>query len=117
MSIVSFLSRRPSLPDPAPPREPPITRSPDTGLAAFALGLLALTCSVHPVWAIAAVGLAIVALVPGLRAVAHVDQRRHGALGLAAALLALALASVTVPAVLAAMLGVVGWAAELRPGP
>lgn len=90
------------------PREP--------GLTALALGLLALTSSVHPLWVLASVVLAIAGAGAGLLALAHPGERRWGAIGLAAAVLAAAVASVTLPAVLQGAAEVLGLIGRLRAG-
>ena len=89
------------------PREP--------GLAAVALGLLALTSAVHPVWALPSVGVAAAALVVAVAALLRPGERRLGAAGAAAAVLALAVATVTVPATLRGAGDLLGWIAGLRP--
>lgn len=92
------------------------TWSGEPGLLALALGLLALTCSLHPVWSLAAVGLAPAATALGALALGRPSEWRLGAIGAASALLALVVASVTVPATARAAAAVLGWLLGLRAG-
>ncbi|MCM6762390.1 hypothetical protein NB037_08160 [Rathayibacter sp. ZW T2_19] len=90
-----------------PPREP--------GLTALGLGLLALTSSVHPLWTVPSIGIAAGAIAAAVVALLRAGERRQGAIGAAAALLALAIASVTVPATLEGAVAVLAWIGSLRP--
>jgi len=106
-SAVARLRRAPLLARLGPPREP--------GLAALGLGLLALTSSVHPLWAVGSIGLAVGAIGVAVLALLRTGERRQGAVGATAALLALAVASVTVPATLEGAGAVLAWIGSLRP--
>ena len=106
-SAVAASRRAPRLARLGPPREP--------GLAALGLGLLALTSSVHPLWTVPSIGLAVGAIAVAVLALLRAGERRQGALGAAAALLALAIASVTVPATLEGAAAVLAWIGSLRP--
>lgn len=90
------------------PREP--------GLAALAVGLLALVSSLHPLWVLASVVLAVAGAGAGLRALLEPGERRFGAIGLIAAVAGLAVASVTLPATLDAVAALVGVVARMREG-
>ncbi|PPI26394.1 hypothetical protein [Rathayibacter sp. AY1B5] len=103
---------------PRPPRLHPSARRPyEPGLAALALGLLALASSVHPLWALPAVAVAVVAVTASVRALRWSGERRSAVAGLACAALALLVCSVTAPASVRAGLAVLAWIASLRPGP
>ncbi|QHC71347.1 hypothetical protein [Rathayibacter sp. VKM Ac-2801] len=107
--------------DPAHPwpsrRHPPARRPREPGLAALALGLLALASSVHPLWALPAVAVAASAVIASVRALRWTGERRSAVVGLACAALALLVCSVTAPAAVRAGLAALAWIAALRPGP
>lgn len=86
----------------------------DSGLVALTLGLLALTSSVHPLWALLSIAFAVAGGGAALRALPRRGERRAAAVGLAAAVLALAVASVTVPAFLDGAGRLLAWVAGLR---
>ena len=120
---MSITTLSPSLPLPvAPaPRAPLVPRERerrpgDPGLVALALGLLALTSSLHPLWVLASVVFGIAGAGAGLRALARPGERLRGAIGLAAAALGLAVASVTLPATLEVGASLLGLLAALREG-
>ncbi|SMH28896.1 hypothetical protein SAMN06295885_0244 [Rathayibacter oskolensis] len=120
MSITA-LSPPPVLEPAAPTAGPPsrVLRRPPTrepGLTAVALGLLALTSAVHPLWVLASAGLALAGAVHGVVALMRPGERRWGAVGLTSAVLAFAVASVTVPAALRGAAAALAWVAALRPG-
>ncbi|PPG89443.1 hypothetical protein C5C39_11900 [Rathayibacter sp. AY1F3] len=103
---------------PRPPRRHPPARRPyEPGLAAVALGLLALASSVHPLWALPAVAVAVAAVIASVRALRWAGERRSAVAGLACAALALLICSVTAPASVRAGLAVLAWITALRPGP
>ncbi|PPI56524.1 hypothetical protein C5D35_01555 [Rathayibacter toxicus] len=86
----------------------------EAGLVTFALGLLSLTCSMHPLWLVPGVAFALAAMGTGVRALVSRGERRFGALGILAAVLALAVSSVTVPLTLQGAWCVVQWFDGLR---
>ncbi|PPF17715.1 hypothetical protein, partial [Rathayibacter sp. AY1A7] len=103
---------------PRPPRRhPPAHRPYEPGLAALALGLLALASSVHPLWALPAVAVAVAAVIASVRALRRAGERRSAVAGLACAALALLVCTVTAPASVRAGLAVLAWITALRPGP
>ena len=106
-STVAASRRAPLLARLGPQREP--------GLTALGLGLLALTSSVHPLWTVPSIGLSVGAIAVAVPALLRAGERRQGAVGAAAALLALAIASVTVPATLEGAAAVLAWIGSLRP--
>jgi len=122
---ITLLPLVPSSATSSPPARPSFLRSAvlarrlrsprEPGLTAVALGLLALTSAVHPVWALPSVGVAAAALVVAVAALLRPGERRLGAAGAAAAVLALAVATVTVPATLRGVGDLLGWIAGLRP--
>ncbi|QHC67730.1 hypothetical protein GSU68_14925 [Rathayibacter sp. VKM Ac-2759] len=116
---MSILSPAPVAVPPSPraARPPTPGRWPrEPGLPALALGLLTLTSAVHPLWALPSVGVGVVGAVLAVAALLQRGERRQGALGLASALLGLAIASVTVPAALGGAVAMLTWFAALRPG-
>ncbi|MWV51162.1 hypothetical protein GRS96_17985 [Rathayibacter sp. VKM Ac-2803] len=120
MSIL-LLAPAAVLPPPPALDRPPVARlrrrSPrEPGLAALALGLLAVTSAVHPLWALPSVGIGVAGVVVGAVALLHRGERRSGAVGLVCALLGLAVASVTVPASIGGAAEVLVWLAAQRPG-
>ncbi|MHC2185727.1 hypothetical protein ACVLV4_001369 [Rathayibacter agropyri] len=120
---ISTLPSRPSRTSAARPsswrtrRHPPHGRSREPGLVALALGVLALASSVHPLWSVPAIAVAVVAGAAAARALPCRGERRPAAAGLVCAALALLVCSVTAPAAVGAGLALLGWLAALRPGP
>lgn len=116
ISILPFSPGRTPATRPSP-RRTPHGRSHEPGLVALALGVLALASSVHPLWSVPAIAVAVVAGAAAARALPCRGERRPAAAGLACAALALLVCSITAPAAVGAGFALLGWLAALRPGP